>query len=82
MPLKPEVSSAFATLGLPEDADEPTASRAYKKLALLHHPDRNHGATAGATRRFQEVRLFLSFLALFRGLSSVSYASRLVWHGR
>jgi curved DNA-binding protein CbpA len=54
MPLRKEVLDAFQVLGVPPDADEVTASRAYKKLALQHHPDRNHGDEK-ATARFQEV---------------------------
>ena len=54
MSLRPEVLNAFEVLGVDSDADEAVASRAYKKLALLHHPDRNHG-NAESTTRFQEV---------------------------
>lgn len=52
--LRKEVLDAFEVLKVPPDVDEATASRAYKKLALLHHPDRNKGDTA-STARFQEV---------------------------
>lgn len=51
---KQEVVDAFETLGLPVKADRITASKAYKHLALIHHPDRNHG-DATATLRFQQV---------------------------
>ena len=54
MALKQEVVEAFETLGIPVDADHLTASKAYKRLALLHHPDRNHGDFT-ATLRFQQV---------------------------
>jgi curved DNA-binding protein CbpA len=54
MVLKPEVIEAFNTLGIKVNAEEAAASRAYKKLALLHHPDRNRGDKT-ATKRFQQV---------------------------
>lgn len=54
MVLKDEVINAFATLGLEPDVELSVASTAYKKAALKHHPDRNHGDTS-AKERFQEV---------------------------
>lgn len=44
----------FETLSLFVDADRITTSNAYKRLALIHHPDRNH-RDATATLRFQQV---------------------------
>lgn len=60
MSLRAEVISAFATLGLSHDVEESVASKAYKKLALIHHPDRNHGDST-ATQRFQEVCILVVF---------------------
>ncbi|KAF8197417.1 hypothetical protein BJ912DRAFT_953355 [Pholiota molesta] len=54
MVLKPELLNAFATLGIPPESDQPTAVKAYKKLALIHHPDRNHNDPT-ATERFQQI---------------------------
>ncbi|KAF5386702.1 hypothetical protein D9615_001736 [Tricholomella constricta] len=54
MVLRTQVIDAFKVLGVPPDTDEATASKAYKKLALLHHPDRNHGDST-STARFQEI---------------------------
>ena len=54
MPLKQNVLDAFTTLGLTPDADITEATKAYKRLALQHHPDRNHGDST-ATQRFQQV---------------------------
>ena len=56
MVLRPDVLNAFKTLDIDVDADLVTATKAYKRLALLHHPDRNHG-DSGATQRFQQVPL-------------------------
>jgi hypothetical protein len=40
-------------LGVAKDADEDTIRRAYRRLALLFHPDRNKNA--GAEARFKEI---------------------------
>jgi hypothetical protein len=55
MVLNPEVTKAFETLELTPDTLEDVAKSTYKKLALKHHPDRNHGDKS-ATQRFQQVR--------------------------
>jgi DnaJ-class molecular chaperone len=57
MPLKKSVIEAFETLGLTPDAEYANAAKTYKKLALQHHPDRNHGDSS-ATQRFQKVRVY------------------------
>ncbi|CAA7267976.1 unnamed protein product [Cyclocybe aegerita] len=54
MGIRQEVTDAFATLGLTPDVDQQTAAKTYKKLALSHHPDRNHGDPT-ATQRFQQI---------------------------
>ncbi|KAH9483848.1 Chaperone protein DnaJ [Psilocybe cubensis] len=54
MALRPEVLQAFTLLGIDPDADIQVATKAYKRQALLHHPDRNHGDPK-ATQRFQEI---------------------------
>jgi len=54
MVLKQEVVEAFESLGISVDADRVTATRVYRRLALIHHPDRNHGDST-ATLRFQQV---------------------------
>ncbi|KAF8964086.1 hypothetical protein BDZ97DRAFT_943617 [Flammula alnicola] len=54
MVLKAEVVEAFAALGITTDTDQVTATKAYKRLALIHHPDRNHGDPT-ATQRFQQI---------------------------
>ena len=71
MVLKDEVINAFATLGLEPGVELSVASTAYKKAALQHHPDRNHG-DASAKERFQKVipnarlALLISILTLFK----------------
>lgn len=44
----------YKTLGVDRDADADALKRAYRKLAMQHHPDRNPG-DAEAERRFKEV---------------------------
>lgn len=48
-------AEAFAVFGLTKEADQNVTSKAYKKLALKHHPDRNPGDYHESTKKFQEV---------------------------
>jgi molecular chaperone DnaJ len=43
----------YEILGVARDADTDTIKKAYRKLALQHHPDRNSGST-DAEERFKE----------------------------
>lgn len=45
--------SAYSILGLPEGASKEDARRAYRRLALLYHPDRN--SSPEAQRKFIEI---------------------------
>src|SRR5919108_3013030 len=44
----------YSTLGVGKDADLETLKKAYRKLAMQNHPDRNHG-DAAAEQKFKEV---------------------------
>lgn len=45
----------YAVLGVPRDADDATIKKAYKKLALKHHPDRNIDKQEEAEKKFKEI---------------------------
>ena len=45
----------LSALGVAKHADAPTIKKAFKKLALKHHPDRNPDNVAEATERFKVV---------------------------
>ena len=44
----------YSTLGVAKDADLETLKKAYRKLAMQFHPDRNHG-DAAAEQKFKEL---------------------------
>ena len=44
-------------MGVNKEATEPELKKAYKKLALQHHPDKNVGDEESAKARFEKVAL-------------------------
>lgn len=46
----------YEVLGVERDADDTDIKRSYRKLALTHHPDKNHDNTEDSTRIFHEIQ--------------------------
>ena len=45
----------YAALGLKRGADENAIKKAFKKLAIKYHPDKNKDDPEGAKQRFQKI---------------------------
>jgi len=54
-------------LGLTDDADEATTKKAFRKLALMYHPDRNPTNVEEATERFKQINEAHTYLTSTAG---------------
>ncbi|PAV16609.1 hypothetical protein PNOK_0822900 [Pyrrhoderma noxium] len=50
------VEDYYALLEVGEDASADEIKRSFRKLALKHHPDKNHGDVEAATKRFAAIQ--------------------------
>ncbi|KAI0906876.1 DnaJ domain-containing protein [Ustulina deusta] len=57
------MSDHYAVLGIQQTATHGEITTAFRRLALMHHPDKNPGDISGATNRFQEIQLAYEILS-------------------
>ena len=52
----------YKILGLSNNASQDEIKKAYRKLAMQYHPDRNHGKEEWANEKFKEINEAFSVL--------------------
>ena len=62
VPKTPTKKDYYQVLEVPKDADEAAIKKAYKKLALKHHPDKNPDNKVEAEEKFKEIAEAFSVL--------------------
>lgn len=68
------MADPYRTLGLDPSASEAQLRAAYRRLALLHHPDHN-GGSPEAARRFEGVQEAYAEIRLLRARASTAHAT-------
>ena len=65
-------AKSLGALGVAANADDATIKKAFKKLALKHHPDRNPNAVEEATEKFKVVNEAYTYLNSTVGRAAAS----------
>jgi curved DNA-binding protein CbpA len=76
-----KLDEAFEILGLSEDCEEEDAKKAYRKLALLHHPDKNPENKEESTAKFKQIGAARPTRALPPAVVHHLTSVRLLWSG-
>lgn len=66
------LSDAYAVLGITEDATDDEVRKAYRQMAIKHHPDRvatlGDDVKAAATKKFQDINNAKELIYKARGM--------------